>query len=348
MIEKIIPSGREKVNRSAEAEAGREERREEVGIYIGADGGGTGTTLAACENGRRIAEARTGPLNYRFIPAEDAVRNLLEGIDGLGIAPRRISALGIADPSLDDAAGERDEAAARFYGLLREALPYPVFGRSDAYITLFGLKCGFDGGTNTPAALILSGTGAMGIAENAQGEIRVAGGWGRLTGDEGSGWFIAVEGIRAALRADDGIGEKTTLGNALLNRFGGGRTSLRELIPVFYGDPEPEIAAFAEDVARCAEEGDAVSFAILDEAARFLALYAAELVRFSEAKTVGIYGSVLTKNRTVREGFEKRLWDACGDGIRVTVPTFPAEEAAARYAEAEAMTANGKGQEDPS
>ena len=347
MIEKIIPSAREKVNRSAAAEAEREEMRKQAGIYIGADGGGTGTTLAACENGRRIAGARTGPLNYRFIPAEEAVRNLKEGIDALGIEPRRISALGIADPSLDDAAGEGDEAAARFYGLLREALPCPVFGRSDAYITLFGLKRGLDGGTDTPAALMISGTGAMGIAENALGELRAAGGWGRLTGDEGSGWFIAVEGIRAALRADDGIAPKTSLGNALLNRFGGGRSTLRELIPVFYGDPEPEIAAFAEDVARCAEEGDAVSLAILEEAARFLALYAAELVRFSRAKIVGIYGSVLTKNRTVREGFEKRLRDACGDGIKVTVPTLPAEEAAARYAEAEVMKANGKGQEDP-
>lgn len=315
-------------------------------IFIGADGGGTGTILAACENGRRIAEARTGPLNYRFISPENAVRNLTEGISALGIDMGRISALGIADPSLDDAAGDGDEAAARFYGLLRDALCFPVFGRSDAYITLFGLKqqLNGDGGTNSPAALIISGTGAMGIAENARGEIRVAGGWGRLTGDEGSGWFIAVEGIRAALRADDGIGEETALGDALKKRYG--KSTLRELIPVFYGDPEPEIAAFAEDVAGCAEDGDAVSLAILDEAARFLALYAAELVRFSGAKTVGIYGSVLTKNRIVREGFEKRLRDACGNGIGVTIPELPAEEAAARYAQARAMRANGTGQED--
>ncbi|MBE6723814.1 MAG: hypothetical protein E7576_01250 [Ruminococcaceae bacterium] len=315
-------------------------------IFIGADGGGTGTMLAACENGRRIAEAKTGPLNYRFIPAEEAVRNLTEGIAALGTPPERIAAVGIADPSLDDAAGEEDGAAARFYGLLGEALSVPVFGRSDAYITLFGLKRQLNGGQNTPAILMISGTGAMGIAENSRGEIRVAGGWGRMTGDEGSGWFIAVEGIRAAFRADDGIGEKTALGKALLTRYGA--ASLRGLIPVFYGDHAPQIASFAEDVADCAERGDAVARGILSEAARFLAAYAAELVRFSGARTVGIYGSVLTKNRIVREEFEQRLRDAVGQpqgqGIEVTVPSVPAEEAAARYAE----TMIGKTEEDPS
>ena len=46
------------------------------------------------------------------------MRNLTEGIAALGIPPERIAAVGIADPSLDDAAGEEDGAAARFYGLL--------------------------------------------------------------------------------------------------------------------------------------------------------------------------------------------------------------------------------------
>ena len=294
-------------------------------IFIGADGGGTGTTLAAYENGVRIASAEAGPLNYRFIPPEEAVRHFTEGMAALGLAPEKIAAVGIADPSLDDEADAEDEAAARFYGLLREKLACPVFGRSDAYVTLFGLTDG-DG----PGVLMIAGTGAMGIAVNEKGGIRIAGGWGRLTGDEGSGYYIAVEGIRAALRAADGIAPATDLTDALLRRFGA--SCPRGLIPVLYGDPEPDIAAFARDVADCADGGDGEALRILRDAAGWLARYAEELVRWSGCRRVGIWGSVLLRNAVVREAFERDLRERLGEA-EIVVPPIPAEEAAARYAE---------------
>ena len=302
-------------------------------ICIGADGGGTGTTLAAFENGVRIAEAEAGPLNYRFMPPEDAARSLREGIRALGLTEEqtaRVLALGIADPSLDDAADTQDEAAARFYRILRRAVPWPVYGRSDAYVTLFGLT-----GGNAPGTLIVSGTGAMGIARNEKAEIRVAGGWGRLTGDEGSGYFIASEGIRAALRAADGVKPPTLLTDALTRYFGA--SSPRGLIPILYGDPEPDIASFAVEVDRCADQGDPEALRILGEAASWLAAYASGLVRWSGSRLVGIYGSVLTKNARVRSAFEAALSAEVG-GVDVVLPPIPAEEAAARYAEACALS----------
>ena len=296
-------------------------------IFVGADGGGTGTALAAYENGTRIAAASSGPLNYRFIPPEEAVRHLTEGIAALGLPLGSAAALGIADPSLDDEAGPDDPAAERFYTLLRRFLPCPVFGRSDAYITLFGLT----GGAG-PGVLVIAGTGAMAIAENDRGEIRTAGGWGRLTGDEGGAWFIAEEGIRAALRASDGAAPPTVLTDALPRFFG--VPTLRSLIPVFYGDPEPDLAAFAVEVDRCAGEGDEVSCRILDEAASYLAAYASGLVRWSGCGTVGIWGSVLLKNKRVQTTFEEKLRAACGP-VRIAPPAIPAEEAAALYARRE-------------
>lgn len=294
-------------------------------IFIGADGGGTGTTLAAYENGVRIASAEAGPLNYRFIPPEEAVRHFTEGMAALGLDPEKIAAVGIADPSLDDEAEAGDEAAARFYGLLREKLSCPVFSRSDAYITLFGLTGGEGAGV-----LMIAGTGAMGIAVNEKGVIRTAGGWGRLTGDEGSGYYIAAEGIRAALRAADGITPATCLTQALLKRFGA--SSPRGLIPVLYGDPEPDIASFARDVADCAEGGDGEAQRILSDAAGWLARYAEVLVRWSGCRRVGIWGSVLLRSAAVREAFERDLRERIGEAEFV-VPPIPAEEAAARYAQ---------------
>ena len=294
-------------------------------IVIGADGGGTKTALAAYRDGIRIAQAVSGPLNYRVLTPEEAVRNLTDGLLSLGVNLGEISAVGIADPSLDDAAEEGDPAADRFYTLLRSALPCPVFGRSDAYITLFGLTEGKE-----PGVLVISGTGAMGIAENEAGEIRVAGGWGRLTGDEGSGYYIASESIRAALRAADGAAPPTRLTDALVRFFGA--PSPRGLIPILYGDPAPDIAAFSREAAKCAEEGDGEALSILRDAGEWLARYAAVLVKWSGCRTVGIWGSVLTGNSVVRGNFEKSLRKTSGE-IEVRIPPAPAEEAAARYAE---------------
>ena len=293
-------------------------------ILIGADGGGTKTKLAAFEDGIRIAESLAGPLNYRVLPPEEAARNLAEGLDALGIPPDMTAAMGIADPSLDDAPGEDDEAANAFYRILGERLPFPVYARSDVFVTLEGLTRG------GPGTLVIAGTGSMGMARNAQGELRVAGGWGRLTGDEGSGYFIAVRGIRAALRAADGLDPPTALTDALLSRFGA--ASPRALIPILYGDPEPDVASFAVEVARCAEEGDAAACAILDDAADRLAETAALLARWSGSPTVGIWGSVLTENRQVRERFEASLRAKLRDAA-VVLPPVSAEEAAADYAE---------------
>ncbi|MCR4906820.1 MAG: hypothetical protein K6A33_12145 [Clostridiales bacterium] len=292
-------------------------------ICIGADGGGTVTRLAAFENGVRIAEADAGPLNYRNISPAEAARHLAEGLAALGIPAARITAMGIADPSLDDAAETDDVAAGRFYAILSERLSFPVYARSDAFITLTGLK------RDGPAVLVIAGTGSMGIARNAAGEIRTAGGWGRLTGDEGSGYTIAVRAIRSALRAADGLGGPTALTGALLGYFG--VTSPRRLIPVLYGDPKPDIAAFSREVARCADRGDETAAAILRDAADGLAEIAAHLVRWSGSRTVGIWGSVLIRNERVRGRFEGTLRKLAGD-VYIAVPPLSAEEAAADYA----------------
>ena len=109
-------------------------------------------------------------------------------------------------------------------------------------MTLFGLG-------RRPAVLTISGTGAMSAAEDADGNIFTAGGWGRLTGDEGSGYYIALESIRAALHAADGLAPETLLLPAVLCYFG--VSEPRDLINVFYGENCPDIAGFAEKAAVC-------------------------------------------------------------------------------------------------
>ena len=43
-----------------------------MSYYIGVDGGGTKTALAAYWEGTPVASAKTGPMNYNFIGADRA------------------------------------------------------------------------------------------------------------------------------------------------------------------------------------------------------------------------------------------------------------------------------------
>ena len=293
------------------------------GIYIGVDGGGTKTALAAFDGaGELISECTEGSLNYNFIGLEKALAHLEAGIDALAVPRAQIRAIGIGDPSIDDFS--ESEAAQRFLSEAERRLGVPVFVRSDAYMTLYGLTLGRAAGV-----LVISGTGAMGIATAADGGISVAGGWGRLTGDKGSGYDIGLRGISSALRAADGIGRETALLPAALSYFS--VSSPRRLIERFYGAEEPDVAGFARCVAACAEQGDACAEEILLEAARYLADCASVLVRKSGASVVGVYGSVLLRNRTVRSAFEAHLKERHPD-VTVREPAVTAQKSAALYA----------------
>ena len=292
-------------------------------VYIGVDGGGTKTAIGAFDaNGRCVAEAICPPLNYHFIGLEAALSHLKAGIAQLHIPLERVVGVGIGDPAIDDV-GE-SEVAHQFAAAVKAWLGIPVWIRSDAYMTLYGLTQGKQSGV-----LIISGTGSMAIAADADGRVSVAGGWGRLTGDEGSGYFIGLQGLRAALHAADGIAEPTALTEAALKHFK--RNNPRDLIEVFYGEEEPDVAGFAKAVAASAESGDETARGILHETAQYLADYVSVLIRRSGANLVGVYGSVLRKNAAVRSEFEALLQERY-PSITVMEPPIDAQSAAALYA----------------
>jgi len=292
---------------------------------IGVDGGGTKTAIAAYNADGLVAHSKSGPMNYNFIGVENAAKNLMDGIRALGIAQKEIAAIGIGDPSLDDGIREGGDALSeKFKSAVEKELGIPVFMRSDAYITLFGLTEGKE-----PAVLMLSGTGAMGIAENKQGETLVAGGWGRLTGDEGGGYHIAIEAIKKALHAADGIAPPTALTDAALSHFGA--ASPRELIPIFYGEKDPNIASFSKVVSECAEAGDKTAKEVLLDAANYLISYTSRLIEWSGSRKVGVYGSVICNDTFIRQTYEQALRRNYPD-ITITEPPVSAQHAAALYA----------------
>jgi N-acetylmuramic acid 6-phosphate etherase len=98
-----------------------------------------------------------------------------------------------------------------------------------------------------------------------------AGGWGFLIGDDGSGYDIARQGLRAAMTAVDGRGPATNLERAFAEALG--VSSARDLPAAVarHADDREWIAGLARIVFTAAEAGDAVAAGILDRAADDLA-----------------------------------------------------------------------------
>lgn len=292
-------------------------------FFVGVDGGGTKTALCALDStGKVIARSQSGPINYNFIEFDQAVENLMLGIVGLNLPIDRIKAIGVGDPSIDDLPDTK--SAKRFIDKIEKKTGAKVFGRSDAYMSLYSL---LDGGM--PSALVIAGTGAIALGENKEGKVHVAGGWGRLTGDEGSGYYIALEGLRAVMRYSDGIGPETALLDYALKYFLA--KDVREIATKLYSAEQVNIADFSKEVYACALNGDEVTNEILRDCGDKLFLIASTVIDRCNAKQLGTYGGVFQNNDIVRDVFLQKIMAKYPD-ISIEETLMRAEESAGRYA----------------
>ena len=120
----------------------------------------------------------------------------------------------------------------------------------------------------TAGVSLVAGTGVACLALRRDGEPRIIGGHGYLLGDEGGGFWIGRNGLRAALRSTDGRGPHTALAARATEQFG----ALSDLhVRLHDGErPVQAIASFAPAVLEAAAANDAVANAIVDDAAREL------------------------------------------------------------------------------
>jgi N-acetylglucosamine kinase-like BadF-type ATPase len=112
--------------------------------------------------------------------------------------------------------------------------------------------------------------GSIAIGVNANGQQARSGGFGPTLSDEGSGYYIAQQALKAVVSSFDGRSPKTTLAERICRRLGVANPS--DLPGVIYNsDSEPvDIAPLAEVVDEAAREGDEIARQILTSAGREL------------------------------------------------------------------------------
>jgi N-acetylglucosamine kinase-like BadF-type ATPase len=309
--------------------------------FLGVDGGQSSTyALIGDANGRVLGGGRGGPSNHvgasegraKFIGAIQTCLNAACASAGLDAA-----SIGFAAACLGFSGGPADKES-----ILREIL------RSDRTIVTHDALIALSGATGGgPGVITIAGTGSIAFGRNASGKTARAGGWGYVFGDEGGGFDIVRQALRAALKFEEGWGEPTSLRKILLDETGA--SDINDLLHRFYTSefPRPRIAAFAELVDHAAEHGDAIARRILTDAARELAAIASavrsQLFEKDESVRVAYIGGVF-HSRIVREEFIGLTGDQTGPpvygpaagalleayraaGVRCTLSNAPSEKA---------------------
>jgi glucosamine kinase len=277
----------------------RPQPRSDARFVMGIDGGATKTLAAVLDLERHALHvAHGGPSNQDAVGAKAAVQALLqaadEAIERAGISQDELGAAVLAVAGTDTAAVSEQ---------VREA-------RSDAWIVVNDVVGAWATGTGgAPGVAAISGTGSnvfgVGRAHSSGawvGSTWRAGGWGHLLGDEGSGYWLGVQSIKAALRDREASGPQTALSDAAVAFFDA--PSVEAVASLVYSKPltKGEIAAFATETSRLADAGDAVARELYALGARELAKQIAAVIRQtglgagsqgggSQAFPVGLIGS---------------------------------------------------------
>lgn len=287
--------------------------------YLGIDGGGTRTTACLCDQeGRVLCRAQAGGSNFYadgFNKARAELRTVVQEVRQ-ALGRDVLSCAFIGSSAIEY---EADETLVR--RLCDGVLECPVFMHSDVYIALMAHAAG-----RLPACMLISGTGSCAAAAGRDGAVRHWGGWGHLLGDDGSAYGIALAGLRAAVRAFDGLAPQTALCAAAVDEYA--LNTPRDLIDrLSPRAAKADIARFAQRVDQCAKQGDEAARAILLEAGNSLARLAAVCLRESGCRQIGLYGSVLTCNQAVRGQFDQEL-DVLLPGARGRPLALPPEAGA--------------------
>ena len=237
---------------------------------LGINAGGTRTVcLLADDTGAVKAEARGPGANLQSAGELEVEKVLHLLIDqALGTAtPPSVICLGMAGV---DRPGDADTVRSILQRIGHRARILVV---NDALIALEA------GVPDRPGTVVIAGTGSIAYGRDSHGHAARAGGWGYVLGDEGSGYWLGRQALRAVVRAADGRGAQTALTALVLEHYR--VAGPRDLVHAIYaGDMRPAtIAALARSVGAAAAAGDGVACHLVGAAARELAAAAVSVAR---------------------------------------------------------------------
>ena len=271
-----------------------------VGAVAAWDGGGTKTEVLV-KSGETVS-ALFGPLNLNGNAPEQVH---LSCMDALHFMEHTLGGLEHLDALVIGAAGVSNaKAVAGLEQTVRSngySGPLQILG--DHEIALAGALDG-------SGCVLVSGTGSVCNGRNlATGQTVRTGGYGYLIDDEGSGYAIGRDILRAVVRAGDGRGPRTQLTELVFSYLG--MHSIPELITWLYAPETGKqgVAGLGRLLSPALESGDAAAESIAESCARELSILVLTAMRRLGLSSgeAALVGSVLRNNRFIRSRLEQVL-----------------------------------------
>ncbi len=289
--------------------------RRDARWLLGIDGGATKTLAAVLDTQEPALHlGHSGPSNEDAVGAEAAVAALLEA------AAQAVQAAGIEQGELDGAvlavAGTDTASVTRH---VRRA-------RGEGWIVVNDVVGAWATATGAgPGVGVISGTGSNVFGVGPTGNSWRTGGWGHILGDEGSGYWLGVESIKAVLRDRDASGPPTALSDVAASSFG--VETIEMLGSLVYSKPltKGEIASFAIETAAVAEQGDQVALELFDRGARLLGNQIAAVIAQTGLEgsfPVGLIGSTYKAGDVLIKPLRERVAQAAPEA-RVQIAQEP-------------------------
>ncbi|MBI5021813.1 MAG: hypothetical protein HZB59_10275 [Ignavibacteriales bacterium] len=295
---------------------------------IGIDGGGTKTNaLLVNFDGTVVSEASTGSTQLQTIGIKessqilfdlifqccqqaactaDSVHNVVMGIAGAGRASDRSNLVS----SLQSIA-------------VKKKFPLNnITVETDARIAL---EAAFAGG---PGIIIIAGTGSIALYRTEDGKLLRTGGWGKILGDEGSGFSVGRGALNAVMRQHDNRGDKTELTKKALDHFQ--VSTIDDLIQKIYHG-SADVASFAPRVCEAASAFDHVARSVLVKNANELMDHVRVLIMQSRPKKkipVALMGGMLETDTPYSKMVREKIISSLPNVV-VQKPKFPAAFGAA-------------------
>lgn len=300
-------------------------------MYLGVDGGGTKTAFCLVNQAGSIVARVQARSIYYFSTGISLVGEVLEeGVREVcaqaSITPADIAYAFVGLPGYGEASADLAEL---------DAAPLGVLGHS-RYRCGNDMVCGWAGSLGAVDGInVVSGTGSIAYGVRGGEELRV-GGWSELFGDEGSAYWIAVQGMAAFSRMSDGRLAPGPLLSVLRSQLAlHADLDLVDLVVNRWEGDRTRIAGLCPYVVEAASLGDSVAAGILDRAAAELALQVDTIRRrlgFASGERVLVSWSGGTFNAPpVVEAFVRELAVLYGD-YEPRKPLFEPDLGAALYA----------------
>lgn len=239
---------------------------------LAVDGGGTKTVAVITdEHGKILSIEKCGTSNYHVAGKKGAIQTLKYVINkvirnlyhtSLGGPTNVIFNVGVfALAGIDTKKDKANvEDIVRQVIIKSDIQIDEVIIENDALSVLLGAT------DQHPGSILIAGTGSIAIAHDGKGNFTRAGGWGHRLGDEGAGYWIGKEAIRAILKMLDGRGPKTMLADLVFHHFH--FENHEELYDWAYGPDYSihQVGILSKVVDKANHQGDSVSRRILDAA----------------------------------------------------------------------------------